>query len=622
MERNVPGEDPGSFDEPGQVSPETSADAAGPDEWTVQDFDQFEAFDVDDDRPASFGAGDDRDEDVPAASPEAPDLQPPDEGADVEQPPLDLGFGQTPIAPPPPAPELEPPPEPVVPSEPDWSAVVAPADDESADDFAAIWEETSDDSAPSTPAWDTPRPADQLQEIPVIVPPTTPATPAPPQTPLPAASEGSTPTDSGDSAQAAPRDTKPAESAPSDESPPAPGDQSEPTLPGELPSAPGDQPEPPPDEPSPAPGGEPESAESDGASVPDGPAAFVPEDWDDDADSIPDFAQFTSEEYVQATTQEYAGLAADVARAAEEPHEQMAVSADIPGIESGTVGLEDVVAASGDDSETIQAPRASDLPLRVLTAVGLIVIFLGSLYQPYLIGTLILIVLGLAAGEIYTVLIRAGHHPLAIFGFVGVAGAMIGTWIWEPVAIPTAILITLVATLLFYGVVPDRSRPLHNTSLTMLGVLWIGGLGGFAFDIIKSEYYGWLVAALVVTVAVMDIGQYFVGRRIGKRALAPVVSPKKTVEGLVGGVLVALLVGVGFSYFGPFDLGSGLLIGAVVAVVAPIGDLAVSVIKRAIGVKDMSSILPGHGGILDRIDAMIFTIPAMWIAYSWLGLLA
>jgi phosphatidate cytidylyltransferase len=156
----------------------------------------------------------------------------------------------------------------------------------------------------------------------------------------------------------------------------------------------------------------------------------------------------------------------------------------------------------------------------------------------------------------------------------------------------------------------------------MLGVLWIGGLGGFAFDIIKSEYYGWLVAALVVTVAVMDIGQYFVGRRIGKRALAPVVSPKKTVEGLVGGVLVALLVGVGFSYFGPFDLGSGLLIGAVVAVVAPIGDLAVYVIKRAICVKYMSSILPGHGGILDRIDAMIFTIPAMWIAYSWLGLLA
>ncbi len=588
MERDVPGEEPGSFDEPGQVSAETSGDAAEPDEWTVEDFDQFESFDADADADAEVDVVGDVPVSEPDAAPHDPVPQQPDAADDVEQPPLDLGFGeaqQPPAAtvPPPPAVAGSPQPqdvEPIVSDEPDWSAVTAASDADSDTDFADLWEDTDDDAASPPRPWDTPRPADELQEIPIIVPPAPAPAPGPAPTPTP---------------------------TPVDESAPGP-----PEEPGPVP----------PEETKVPTGREPDPVASVGESVPDGPAEFVAEDWDDDADSIPDFAQFTSEEYVQATTQEYAGLAADIARAAEEPHEQMAVSAGIPGIESGTVGLEDVVAASGDDSVAIQAPKSSDLPLRVLTAVGLIVIFLGSLYQPYLIGALILIVLGLAAGEIYTVLIRAGHHPLAIFGFVGVAGAMIGTWIWEPVAIPMAILLTLVATLLFYGVVPDRSRPLHNTSLTMLGVLWIGGLGGFAFDIIKAEDYAWLVAALVVTVALMDIGQYFVGRRIGKRALAPVVSPKKTVEGLVAGVLVALLVGVGFSYFGPFDLGSGLLIGAVVALVAPIGDLAVSVIKRAIGVKDMSSILPGHGGILDRIDAMIFTIPAMWIAYSWLGLLA
>jgi phosphatidate cytidylyltransferase len=569
VERDVPGEEPGSFDEPGQVSPETSGDATEPGEWTVEDFDHFESFDADADADADADVVGDVPASEQGAGEHSPSPQRPDDSADVEQPSLALGFGETPeppaATPPPPAVAGSPEPqdlEPIVSDEPDWSAVTADADADT--DFAALWDD-NDDAVPAPRPWDTPRAADQLQEIPIIVPPD----PAP-------------------------------TSALSDESPPVSPDELGPVSPEEAESP----------------------VASAGESVPEVPAESAPEDWDDDADSIPDFAQFTSEKYVQATTQEYAGLAADIARAAEELHEQMAVSADIPGIESGTVGLDDVVAASGDDSIAIQAPKPSDLPLRVLTAVGLIVIFLGSLYQSYLIGALILIVLGLAAGEVYTVLIRAGHHPLAIFGFAGVAGAMVGTWIWEPVAIPMAILITLVATLLFYGVVPDRSRPLHNTSLTMLGVLWIGGLGGFAFDIIKSEFYGWLVAALVVTVALMDIGQYFVGRRIGKRALARVVSPKKTVEGLVAGVLVALLVGVGFSYFGPFDLGSGLLIGAVVAVVAPIGDLAVSVLKRAIGVKDMSSILPGHGGILDRIDAMIFTIPAMWIAYSWLGLLA
>jgi phosphatidate cytidylyltransferase len=80
-------------------------------------------------------------------------------------------------------------------------------------------------------------------------------------------------------------------------------------------------------------------------------------------------------------------------------------------------------------------------------------------------------------------------------------------------------------------------------------------------------------------------------------------------------------VGAAFGWAPPFDLVDGLLIGAVVAVVAPIGDLAVSVVKRALGVKDMGYILPGHGGVLDRVDAMIIAIPALWIAYSWMGLL-
>jgi phosphatidate cytidylyltransferase len=112
-----------------------------------------------------------------------------------------------------------------------------------------------------------------------------------------------------------------------------------------------------------------------------------------------------------------------------------------------------------------------------------------------------------------------------------------------------------------------------------------------------------------------------VGRRFGKRQLAPRISPKKTVEGLAGGVVVAVAVGAVLGNFGPFELTDGLLLGAIVAVAGPLGDLAVSVVKRAIGVKDMGAILPGHGGVLDRIDAMIFVIPAAWVVYSWMGLI-
>lgn len=343
----------------------------------------------------------------------------------------------------------------------------------------------------------------------------------------------------------------------------------------------------------------------------------------EDEEEVParDFEQFTSDDYVQATTREYAGLAEAVAKAEEEIPQQIAVSAEIRGLESGLVGLDDVVSATGGSTDMIEPPATSDLALRVLSAAGLLILFAVSLLAPFGIGLLIVAVLGLAAGEMYTSLLRYGYHPLALFGFLAIAGSFLGTWAWGPIAIPISLLLGMIAVFLFYATVPGRSSVLENAALTVMVAIWIGGCGGFAFDMIESEHYRWLILGLVVTVAFMDVIQYFVGRRLGRRRLAPVISPKKTIEGYVAGVLAALAMGVGFGSFEPFDLTTGLVLGGVVAVVAPLGDLAVSVFKRAIGVKDMGVILPGHGGILDRVDAMILTIPALWVAYSWMGLL-
>jgi phosphatidate cytidylyltransferase len=199
---------------------------------------------------------------------------------------------------------------------------------------------------------------------------------------------------------------------------------------------------------------------------------------------------------------------------------------------------------------------------------------------------------------------------------------MLGTWAWGPVAIPATIAITLAASLVYYGIVVGRRNPLSNLSLTVMGVGWIGGFGALVFELINAEEYQWLMVALVVTVALSDVAQYFGGRNFGKRPLAPVVSPKKTVEGLISGVIVALIFGAALSLTDAFSLTEGLITGGIVAVFAPIGDLAVSVVKRTLGIKDMGVVLPGHGGVLDRIDAMIFTVPALWIVWSWMGLLA
>lgn len=334
------------------------------------------------------------------------------------------------------------------------------------------------------------------------------------------------------------------------------------------------------------------------------------------------YGDFSDEDFLtRGATSEHAGLAAAIAKADEEADtEKVALAASMPGLDSGVVGFDDVVAAEGQYAGSGGAPRSSDLAVRIGSAVVLIgLLVVSMLWRPALIAFAIVVFI-LAAGEFYTSLMRKEYRPLALFGFLGIVGASLGAVLWGAVAIPIALALTALVILLFFAVVPGRTKPLLSFGLTMLVAGWVG-FGAYAFPIIDSEDWRSLVLTAVALVAIMDIAQYFTGRTLGRHALAPVVSPKKTWEGLVGGVVVVLGLGALLHYIEPFDLQSGLAIGAVVAVVAPVGDLAVSAVKRSLGVKDMGVLLPGHGGILDRIDALLFVIPAAWIAYSWMGLI-
>jgi phosphatidate cytidylyltransferase len=336
-----------------------------------------------------------------------------------------------------------------------------------------------------------------------------------------------------------------------------------------------------------------------------------------------DFAAFSLEDYTGTATSEYAELARAVAASDDEALEQAAISAEMPGLDATLVGLDDVVDAGIGVTETISTTRRSDLGLRVATALGLLVVFFGSLLWPWAIGGLILVVLGVASLELYIVTVNAGYRPLTWAGLVGVIGALAGTWVWGVVAIPIALALTAIGATLFLALSAERRTPLLDLALTVSMMAWIGVLGAPAFEIVEAPEFRWLILAVVLTTAFMDVAQYFVGRALGRRKLSPVVSPKKTIEGLVGGIFTALVVGVVFGSIeaSPFDPGSGLAFGAMVAIVAPFGDLAVSVVKRALAVKDMSAILPGHGGIMDRIDAMVFVIPAAWIHFQYFDLL-
>jgi phosphatidate cytidylyltransferase len=163
-----------------------------------------------------------------------------------------------------------------------------------------------------------------------------------------------------------------------------------------------------------------------------------------------------------------------------------------------------------------------------------------------------------------------------------------------------------------------RARPTMNVAVTVMAFLYVGFLGSFAAAIISDRAFpstdrtGVLLGAILATIA-YDIGAYFVGRWAGKTPLAPAISPNKTVEGMVGACLATLLVClVIVRAIAPWDGGKAFWLAVVVCVAAPLGDLVESMIKRDLSVKDMGALLPGHGGVLDRIDALLFVAPATY----------
>ncbi|MEA1903774.1 MAG: phosphatidate cytidylyltransferase [Actinomycetota bacterium] len=349
-------------------------------------------------------------------------------------------------------------------------------------------------------------------------------------------------------------------------------------------------------------------------------------DWDAMAGTGGDVEAFTSDEYVAATTREYQGLAAHVSKAAEEDWEMQAVAATVPGVESGLVGFEDVSGRVSDSEESYEAAEqaaTSDLTMRVASALVIFGLFLGSLVLGgWWFSSFVILAMVVAVGEFYATVRAHGYQPLALFGIIGVilmgagahnsGGAAIAGWTSGVV----------VLTLLFFSLT-SRQQPLENASITILGMAWVGMLS-FAILVARGPHPVAYILFIVLLVALNDIGAYFVGRSLGRRKIAPVVSPNKTLEGLLGGLLASLIGAAVMATIPAWEsigLTDALIAAAVVSAFAPIGDFIESMVKRSIGVKDMGSVLPGHGGMLDRIDGFLFAVPAIYFLFRAFELL-
>jgi len=251
----------------------------------------------------------------------------------------------------------------------------------------------------------------------------------------------------------------------------------------------------------------------------------------------------------------------------------------------------------------------------LLGVVALLCAHFGSVTSMVLIT----IVVVFAAAESFAVFRAAKYHPATLLGLVAVLSLMIETYNKGVAALPLVLVMLVAAAFIWYlARVEPAADPIAGLSSTVFVVAWIGGFGSFGALLLNPTLFphrhgvAFLLAAVIVT-ATADIASLLVGSAFGRHPLAPSISPNKTWEGFLGGAIAAVLVAVIVVHFiHPWTIGRALVYGLVVAVVAPLGDLSQSMIKRHLGVKDMSRLLPGHGGILDRVDGLLFVLPATY----------
>jgi len=258
---------------------------------------------------------------------------------------------------------------------------------------------------------------------------------------------------------------------------------------------------------------------------------------------------------------------------------------------------------------------ARNLPAAVLTAAVLAAVALVSLAAAKAAFAVVaggVVLLGQA--ELYATMQRKGHQPATALGLVIGGFTLAGAYLKGEQAMAFFVVLGLMLAFLWYMAAVPKAREgaLAHIGSTLLGVLYVPFLAGFILVILAQSQSGRaLMLAVLGLTFIYDIAAFLFGSFWGSRPLAPTISPKKSWEGLFGATVVIFALAIAIlPSIDPLNLVKSVGLATIVAVFAPLGDLAESAIKRDLGVKDMGSILPGHGGVLDRIDSVLFVAPA------------
>lgn len=264
---------------------------------------------------------------------------------------------------------------------------------------------------------------------------------------------------------------------------------------------------------------------------------------------------------------------------------------------------------------------------RIITAVVvlpfLIASFLVSALQPLFI-LLAAAAMALGLFEFYLLAKKRDMKPDVAAGCLGAAALFTVFYFDKPGQLPDLLMIQMILIVLTVGTLIAttlRGAPfdkmLASTGATILGVLYVVLLGGHLVAVrtgFNQTLSAHLLSFFFLVIMGSDIGAYYVGRALGRHKVAPSISPGKTWEGVAGGLAASLLLATiaHFWFFRELPLKLGLPLAGVMATLGIFGDLTESALKRGAGAKDAAKILPGHGGVLDRLDSLLFNAPVIY----------
>jgi len=259
----------------------------------------------------------------------------------------------------------------------------------------------------------------------------------------------------------------------------------------------------------------------------------------------------------------------------------------------------------------------------VLLPIGLLLIYFGDV--PFML--FITLILGIASWEFAKLFFAGGFKPSGVIVVIGAVAITLGRglsgfenegWILGGF---------ILTSMLFHMICYERGRDQAGTdfAITLSGTLYVGVIGAYLVSLRDLPNGGWWFMVALPSVWAADTGAYFYGRKWGRRPLSPRLSPKKTLEGYIAGIISGPIIGVAFSYLAISQVGHGAgftplrgaVLGLILAVMAPLGDLGESMIKRQFGVKDSSNLLPGHGGAFDRIDSWLWGSVIAYYIITW-----